>query len=317
MSQSSFSSPVTILPHQSYPSALFWVRSSKGNGTGFSLQSAESMTHHFDDSRAGQVPVNGDAYLRQQPVPAIKGILPANVPPDRGPTSKIRRIGGSALVLVSGLMAYKFPVKPSRFIVPTDPKVWVKIGLGALGLSQLMSSFSFKKAPWLQSGKDPDKPANWLKAMANVVLMSPLMSGTTGLKIIPVVAPLIGLMVATNDWISDRLEPTFKKRTGLPPVILHLGLSVVGALATYKLLPGTLKRVLSHFKNPHDPKTKYLGATVLTSCARGCCPSAVCLSEMTEMATLTLSAASASMTSALPAIPYSNLLQPNLKTREV
>lgn len=204
---------------------------------------------------------------------------------------------GFGFLLPAAILSAKFPSEPSSFILPSDPKVWLKLLLGLAGTQHLMKALPLQSLPWVQSDKHPHHLANWAKAIGNVTVMSLLLSGKQGLKTLPVLAPLVGLMVAATDKTTEKLEAPLQERFKVPPLLTHVALAGVSMLAAFKAIPAVLKQVL-RLTGEHGLSAKQSsGTALLTTCSRGCCPSAVCVSELSEMAAASFSSVSAAATS--------------------
>jgi hypothetical protein len=189
------------------------------------------------------------------------------------PTPKERLISAlkaTALIIPAILLAKFLPSKATSSILPSDWKVWAKIILSVASLSQLNKALQIQPPPWLG-------------AMMNVLLITPLIAGKSGLRLLPVLLPSVGALVQGTHILSQKTEKPLNDKLHIPPMATRLIFSVLSMGVGIVTLP----RLLGAFKEL-IPKTK-AGITstssVIATCSRGCCTSPICLTEIAEYAT--------------------------------
>ncbi len=171
-----------------------------------------------------------------------------------------------------GMLTHQLPSRAAsgRWLIPTDWKVLFRIGAGLLAVNR------FNKA----LGWQPKPVEN---ALETVAIINPLALGVskTSLAQFSVIAPLVAGMVALMSFINNRYAEKVQDNLGIHPLITRLAMSVGFGVLGYKLFPKIFNRI---FKN-----TAVLGAGLtsgaafMTTCARGCSPSIICMSEVAEL----------------------------------
>lgn len=175
----------------------------------------------------------------------------------------------AAYITPALLLARFAPSKATTELIPSDWKVWAKMGLSVACLGQLNKALNWEPPPWLG-------------AMMNVLLISPLVSGKNGLRMLPILLPTVAGLVQGTHLLTDKAESTLQKQYGVPPLATRLLMSVLSMGVGFMAIP----RLFGLFRNtwlyPRAEGGKAAMATAASTCSRGCCTSAVCMNEIAE-----------------------------------
>lgn len=182
----------------------------------------------------------------------------------------------AAIALASvgaAVLLHRLPSRPltKAQAIPTDWKVWAKVGLGLVGTQQLNAAIDWHPKPWL-------------KALETMAITVPMVVGLKKLKAAPLLvsAPLVAgfvegsnaLLNVTQPQLPANWEPWAKRLAVLIP------LSVGGLWA----IPKASKLILKQLPKKLSGQTTAATTGVMATCARGCTPGGViCLSELSEM----------------------------------
>jgi hypothetical protein len=160
--------------------------------------------------------------------------------------------------------------------LPSDWKVWAKMGLGIASMSQMNKAFNWTPPPWLG-------------ALMNVSLMAGLMTGLTrsSLKVIAILGPCMAALVQGTQYIGDKLEKPLHDNYNIPPWATRLGLSVIsmgtGLMAFSPFFKWISPKMPSVFQEQESAATAAKAnqaknpAIISTGC--GCCGGPICLNE--------------------------------------
>lgn len=223
--------------------------------------------------------VNGNANPDSFAVPAkhppISSQRPSSLSQAANGISASKRLehaGKAALFVLSALLLRHLPSSPTRLsntLLSPDWKEWAKVGLGIAGMKQINDALNWK-------------PPLWLNAMLNVVFINPLVSGFAWKNVIQglILAPVVGVMVQGSHYASSKSEKPLERYLHIPPLVTRAMFSIGTMLAGLKVFPrvsDAIPRV--------GPATA--GATVetsvVTSCANGCCTSAICANDIGQL----------------------------------
>lgn len=173
--------------------------------------------------------------------------------------SAIIPLVGAVGLFTAGMLLHQLPVRTVpgvRFLLPTDWKVWGRVILGIITVNKVNKALDWQPPPWLGG-------------MEAVSVITPLTMrfGPGTLKQLVLMAPVVAVVVqvasALNDWVTDPLKERFQ----IPRLVTRLGISLGLAAIGLKF-----------------SKMLGIGGAVAMTCARGCTPgSIVCLSEVGEM----------------------------------
>lgn len=181
-----------------------------------------------------------------------------------------------------GLATHHLPGKVKspenfKFLLPPDWKSWARVGLGIASVNQLNKGIGWK-------------PPAWATGLLSAGVITPLalrFSKTTELTFL-LIAPLVATSVQTSQWMNQAFSKDARQKWGVPEPVSRLmisltigGLGAVSAMAAHKAAPGWNlfgKKIFAPLAN----KKEALGAFATQTCARGCTPSIICLSEIGE-----------------------------------
>lgn len=219
-------------------------------------------------------------------------------------SKRLSQAGTAAAFLGAAILLKKLP--PSAIgphaIIPADWKVWAKAALGVGAINQLNGALKWK-------------PPVWLNALGTVAVIHPLIADVstraaslTSARKLLVLAPMVAGLVQLSSSASKYTEKLLDEKTNVPPIASKLafsaGMIAVGLFA----LPPLLKTMTRHNWLGREAKAELLAVekrikesanklkpvaletTEKVSamvCARGCCASAVCVSEIGEFASAT------------------------------
>lgn len=206
-------------------------------------------------------------------------------------TGRLTLIGTAAAAFTGALLLRRLPSRNVSFqLISSDWKDWAKIGLGIIGLDRVNKALDLKLPPWLG-------------AIQTVLVINPLMTGfnRAGARQLIVLAPMVAGIVQAADTFSKHAETFLQEKFNISPLITKLsisaGLMVVGIKA-YPSLYGAAGRtglmgneakkrfieeaaLKKQMKGDAAISKEGTGVAMIT-CARGCCTSAVCMSEIGE-----------------------------------
>ncbi len=186
------------------------------------------------------------------------------------------------MLFTTGLLTHHLPGKANLsnvFLLPPDWKTWTRVALGIGTVQQI------------NKGIDRNPPA-WLSGLESAAVITPmaLKFHKTSLLTFLLVAPLVTASVQTSQWLNKAFTQDLKAQWHIPEAVTRLCFSFAVSAT------GILFAMLLHRKAPQikvfgarpfaqlDPKLKEpAGAFAMGSCARGCSPSIICLSEIGEM----------------------------------
>jgi hypothetical protein len=187
-------------------------------------------------------------------------------------SKRLEHLGKAALFILAALLLRHLPGSPTRLqgtLLSPDWKEWAKVGLGIAGMKQINDTLGWK-------------PPLWLNAMLNVICVNPLVSGFAWKNIVQglMLAPVVGVMAQASHYASDKSEKPLEKYLHIPPLVTRALFSIGTMLAGLKVFPRVNDAI------PRlGPATA--GATVetsvVTSCANGCCASAICANDMGQL----------------------------------
>lgn len=208
----------------------------------------------------------------QPPFASTDAFLPLQAKPSAKPANHHRLLSGlkaAGYLSTAILMARYAPGKATSELIPSDWKVWAKMGLSVASLSQFNKAMNWEPPPWLG-------------AMMNVLVVSPLVSGRNGLRMLPILLPTVGGLVQGTHVLTDKAEHKLQEQYGIPPMATRLAMSVISMGAGFVAIP----RLFGLFKNtwlyPRAEVGKAAMATAASTCSRGCCASAVCVNEIAD-----------------------------------
>lgn len=175
--------------------------------------------------------------------------------------NKTKELVGAAGLILAGLLTHQLPARAMpgvKHMLPTDPKVWLRVILGIAAVQKINKAFQWQPPPWLGG-------------MEAVAVITPIAMKFTpaALKQVVMMAPIVGLVVQGAHELNKRITDPLKDKFSIPPFVTRLGIALSLAAAGLKA-----------------SKLMGIGGAVAMTCARGCTPgSLVCLSELGEMAT--------------------------------
>ncbi len=159
--------------------------------------------------------------------------------------------------------------KELQQVIPTDWKIWAKMLLGVASLGELNKALQWTPPPWLG-------------AMMNVLLITPLISGAKGLRLLPVLLPTVGGLVQGTHIASEKAEKPLEENWNVPPIVTRLLFSAIGMGAGFVALPRLLGALKGTWLMPESQMGMGTTSSVISTCSRGCCSSAVCLNEIAD-----------------------------------
>jgi hypothetical protein len=179
-------------------------------------------------------------------------------------------------LITGALLLHRLPGRNTFSLISSDWKDWARIVMGVLAVGSLNKALDWK-------------PPTWLAALETVGVIAPLALGfkADGLKQLLVMAPLVAGVVTGAAKLHEAVDKKLEQEYKIPPLVTRLAISVGMAILGLKLYPVILKQVA---------KTGFLGQEIQKNankaavgigtivCSRGCCTSAICLSEIGEMA---------------------------------
>ena len=161
-------------------------------------------------------------------------------------------------------------------LLPSDWKVWAKLGLGIASMHQLNKSLQWEPPPWLGT-------------ILNVSLMAGLMTGISrsSLRSIIILGPCMAALVQGTQAITQQVEKPLQDKFNIPPALTELSLSVLsmgaGFFALPKMLEFTQEKFPKFWQSMESPaktgstQTAKAGALGVTGVC-GCCGGApICL----------------------------------------
>lgn len=203
-------------------------------------------------------------------------------------------LGGALL-----LGKYRSSARFTEHLIPTDWKIWAKAALGIGAISQTTQALNWK-------------PPVWLNAIGTVAVVHPLIAGFSrqSARKLVVLAPMVAGLVQGTSWLSERTEKLLDDKVDVPPIatkltfsagMMGLGLfafppllkemtrqGILGKVARQELLhvEKTLKETTKAGIDKSKQALSQASDRVIAAqvCARGCCASAVCVSELGEFA---------------------------------
>lgn len=210
----------------------------------------------------------------------------------------------AAGLLGGALLLGKYP-SSARFtehLIPTDWKMWAKAAMGIGATNQITQALNWK-------------PPVWLNAMGAVAVVHPLIAGFSkqSARKLVVLAPMVGGLVQGTSWLSERTEKLLDDKVDVPPIATKLAFSagmmglglfafppllkemtrkgILGKVAKAELIQAekalkeTTRAGIDKSKQAISQASDRMIAAQV--CARGCCASAVCVSELGEFASAT------------------------------
>lgn len=183
-----------------------------------------------------------------------------------------RYVAEAAGLFALGMLTHQLPsrAQAGRWLLPTDWKVFFRIAMGIFAVNRLNKGLNWQPSPM----------AN---AVETVAVINPLALGFSKLSLgqFAVMAPLIAGMVGVMTTINQKYGDTIQEKLHIPPLVTRLAMSVGFGVLGYKLFPKILNRI---FKNVATAgAATATGAAFVTTCARGCSPSLICMSEVAEL----------------------------------
>lgn len=197
-------------------------------------------------------------------------------PPSPKQPSKEQRLKAAAkalaLITPAILLARFAPgqsAKQMQQLFPSDWKVWAKMGLGVASLGEFNKALNWQPEPWLG-------------AMMNVAIISPLISGTRGLRMLPVLLPTVAALVQGTHLASEKAEKPLEEKWNVPPIVTRLAFSAISMAAGFVAIPRMLGAFKGTWVMPEAQPGMGTTSAVTATCSRGCCSSTVCLNEIAD-----------------------------------
>jgi hypothetical protein len=107
------------------------------------------------------------------------------------------------------------PIKEPKPDLELTPDSWVERGAEVLGWSLARLEY------WLSEG-------GWLRAWLRFNLIVSIVLTSAGLLLLPPVARVLEEIAKSSHWLGDILGEIFAVLTGLPPVVVSLGVLYLG-----------------------------------------------------------------------------------------
>lgn len=230
------------------------------------------------------LPVKGVALSPNQPVSFSQKPNPVN-PPENPFKKQLSHLAIAGLLFATGLATHHLPGKVSnpagsKFLLPPDWKSWARVGLGIGAVSQLNQGIGWK-------------PPAWVTGVMSAAVITPMtlhFKKSAGLTFL-LIAPLVAASVQASQWMNKAFTRDLKQQWKVPEPISQLlislgvgGLGIVSAMALHKHAPNWTIFGKKLFAPLASKNKEALGAFVVqTTCARGCTPSIICLSQVGEM----------------------------------
>lgn len=184
----------------------------------------------------------------------------SEMPKAKGPW--VKRIRWKSLAAAAGLfLAGRWlhvslketsaPLLQEARLFSADWKDWACLVLGIITVDKINKGFDWK-------------PPAWLGAVVATAVMHPLAVGFSwaGLKQMVTMAPLVAVIVETNNFLNNKLGPLLDEKFHIPQLVTKVAISA-GMIATGLAVAGRL----------------FLGV-----CLRGCCTgSVICFTELAEI----------------------------------
>lgn len=210
---------------------------------------------------------------------------PVNKPPDQPIKKQLGHLATAGLLFATGLATHHLPgktISPKgyQFLLPPDWKSWARVGLGIGAVSQLSQGLGWK-------------PPAWVTGVMSAAVITPMamhFKKVTGLTFL-LIAPLVAASVQASQWMNRAFTQDLKRQWKIPEPLSQLvislgvgGLGIITSLALHKHAPNW-KIFGKQLFEPLSAKHKEaMGSFIVqTSCARGCTPSIICLSQVGEM----------------------------------
>jgi len=197
----------------------------------------------------------------------------------------------AALITPAILLAKVEPAEAKTVVkelLPSDWKVWAKMGLSVATLSQVNKALNWNPPPWLS-------------AFMNVAVMTGLMRNLGGnpWKVIGLVGTSVAGLAQLNHYASDKLKGPLQEKYNIPSWATDLGLSLASMGVGILAMPRFLAPLLAESKTSQaatEGKTadnstqsatpRKAELAVMTPCASGCCASPICLNEVVNNVSL-------------------------------
>lgn len=195
--------------------------------------------------------------------------------------SKLKSFALAGGFILGALLLHRLPVRnlPKFPLISADWKDWARIIMGILAVGKINEGFNFKPPPWLG-------------AIEAVAVINPLTMGFTrrSLGQMLVMAPIVAGVVQGANVLNEASAERLKERYGIPKLLTRLAISAAMVVLGVKVYPPVLRKaaqfgVLGQAAKVEAQRTAgnvFVGTEALV-CARGCCPSVLCLSEIGEM----------------------------------
>jgi hypothetical protein len=198
-------------------------------------------------------------------------------------TENAKNVLGAAGLFGIALLLHRLPKRlPEdglKTILPTDWKVWARIGLGLMGLKKLNQGLNVQLPSWLQ-------------VLQTLVVINPLVVGfgKNSFKQMALMSPFIVGTVEGTRILQNHLQDPAQQKLGISPLMTRLLVSATVGLLALLGYPRLYKAIAStgiagkEFKNKAENELSTLASASFTTCARGCTPgSFICLSELAEI----------------------------------
>lgn len=165
----------------------------------------------------------------------------------------------------------------AKELLPSDWKVWAKIGLGIGSISQANKALNWNPPPWLG-------------AFMNVSIMAALMTGFTrnSARTIAILGPWVAALVQGTAYANQKLEKPLQGKFNIPPVATKLGLSVLSMGAGFAGLPKLMTLAESEAAAGTAAKEASKTRAVATGGCACCGGSPICFTELANNATLAM-----------------------------
>jgi hypothetical protein len=255
--------PQVVYPSLNQPPSTWQALPSRANLPTPSPLTSDAMIQH-------------SSSIAEADSPAVSSPSP-NPSPDV--TKRLTALLKAVALIVPALALTK--IKPSakvmenaaKEMLPSDWKVWTKIGLGIASISQANKALNWSPPPWLG-------------AFMNVSVMAGLMTGFTrnSAKTIALLGPWMAALVQGTHYANQKLEKPLEEKYNIPPVATRLTLSVLSMGAGFAGLPRLMALA--------EPEVATAGAANTRALATGgcaCCGgSPICFTELANNTTLAI-----------------------------
>ena len=234
---------------------------------GFNLQtSSDALQQHFSN-----VSVSPDTQHEEHGSPS----KPTDSQTRLKALAKSVTFFGPAIFIAS---LGRRPKEVAQSFLPSDWRIWAKIGLGIAGINQANKALNWSPPPWLG-------------AFLNVTVMAGLMTGLTrnSAKTIALVGPWLAALVQGTHYVDDKLEAPLQEKFNIPPVATKIGLSVLSMGAGMAGLPKLMALAEPEVEASTLGSEKAANTRALSTGSCSCCAgSPICLTEVSNNATLAL-----------------------------